>query len=59
MISDIKYPKTRGKIAYISGGIILITIASMFFSFHPEIILPGALVFAISYVFCSPMGKNK
>ncbi|MBU4255807.1 MAG: CDP-alcohol phosphatidyltransferase family protein [Thermoplasmatales archaeon] len=61
MISDIKYPKTRGKIAYISGGIILITTASMFFSFHPEIILPGALIFAISYAFFSPlsMGKNR
>ncbi|MCG2827031.1 MAG: hypothetical protein L6265_10630, partial [Thermoplasmatales archaeon] len=59
MISDIKYPKTRGKIAYISGGIILIITFSMFFSFHPEIILPGALVFAISYAFFSPLSRVK
>ncbi|MBU2565776.1 MAG: hypothetical protein KJ655_05945, partial [Candidatus Thermoplasmatota archaeon] len=58
MISDIKYPKTRGKIAYISGGIILIITFSMFFSFHPEIILPGGLVFAISYAFFSPLIKR-
>lgn len=58
MISDIKYPKTRGKIAYISGGIILIIAVSMFFSFHPEIILPGGLVFAISFAFFSPVIKR-
>ncbi|MDI6917504.1 MAG: CDP-diacylglycerol--serine O-phosphatidyltransferase [Thermoplasmatales archaeon] len=63
MISDIKYPKTRGKTGLLSGGIVLTTIASMFFSFHTEVILPITLIFAISYGFCSPLtlklGKNR
>jgi len=63
MISDITYPKTRGKTGLLSGGIILITIASMFFSFHTEIILPITLIFALFYVFFSPLtlklGKNR
>lgn len=63
MISDIKYPKTRGKIAYISGGIILIILFSMFFSWYTSIIFIITLIFALFYVFFSPLtlklGKNR
>lgn len=63
MISDIKYPKTRGKIAYISGGVILIILFSMFFSWYTSIIFIITLIFALFYVFFSPLtlklGKNR
>jgi len=58
MISDIKYPKTRGKTGLLSGGIILMTITSMFFSFHTEVILTVTLIFAIFYAFCSPFNPK-
>ena len=63
MISDIKYPKTRGKIAYISGGVILMILFSMFFSWYTSMIFIITLIFALFYVFFSPLtlklGKNR
>ena len=55
MISDIKYPKISGKNAYASGGIILLLILSILFSWYTEIIFIIALIFAFFYVFCSPV----